>query len=398
MAGWVSNSVQYNNRNFSDTYVFLLYILVVVGIMILIHSAMLNGKRWHKIRIQTDAAAVSVALAGLFGFIALRFSNDSTAHAVLFDLFCCGIFRVIVQVCDNYMFYYRYITVVRVSANINILVQLYIWMALVFPWWIVFTFCPFFVDMNTPSMRDYTRVAFAVYTFGNSAFNFVLALEFSRILNINFSQASNQVLAALSGGDAARSHASLLRYKMLVIKSLGHCLSSSAAAFLSTNYDVLGGPIYLLVVLCGMHLWFNFSIEDVLCPMQQFLTVLPAQTGSNDLPLRPTRRDRIILQQGRYSNSGDPGSRSIASWEPTFLGSRKSGGSRVDASSAPVTILGGFAMVMPRNRGSSQGPVDDSVSGAGNNTGSGVNASGILSVHSRTIGRGVLPRGGPSGT
>jgi hypothetical protein len=272
---------------------------------------------------------------------------------------------------------------VRVSRRVRYFIHAYIWLIMILPWLFLYTVAPSFADMNSSDMRMYARNINAIYTWGNAAFNFVFAVEFARILNLNFSRISTEVLAALARGNANAHGTTLIRFKILAIKNLFHCATSTVACFLYTYYPVVGYPLYIIIVVGGLHLWFNFALEDCFLPSDPVRVnpllgaARPAQSSRRG-PARPSvERAGVAHAHASISDGGygyDVPSRSIASWEQTVLGSRKSGTSREGYGP-------GFALVMPRGRGSSFEPESYSGGVSGNTrVGRGVGIGGLGGV------------------
>jgi hypothetical protein len=65
---------------------------------------------------------------------------------------------------------------------------------------------------------------------------------------------------------------SYAKWKLVVIavKSIGHACTSSFAVILST-YEPTGAgyAIWTLLIIVGMHLWFNVRLEHYVCPYKQ---------------------------------------------------------------------------------------------------------------------------------
>jgi hypothetical protein len=158
------------------------------------------------------------------------------------------------------MFLERLKAVTRVNRNKNILVHTYIYLILVATWIPFYTLVPIFTDTSGDICFSAYFVLNSIYLAGVLAYNFYFTLEFVLILRVHklFEKKDN---IYLSGRPA----------KVIAIKSIGHATTSSLASILKYVYLFSNGnknlniPIHNLIIILGLHIWFNISIESMQC-------------------------------------------------------------------------------------------------------------------------------------
>jgi hypothetical protein len=267
MSDWVRNSGGHED-NINVPYVNATYFMMAVSVLILMHSTLINWKTpWRDVRVRTDIAASFTLLSGIFLLSALA-TPTTTVWAVLIDFFYNGIFAIVIQLCDNYMFFNRYKAVAKPSMFQSVLVHGFIWLVLVLPWAVTFTIVPFFYDTNTDF---YTNVYYPytnyLYSYGTLAFNVYFTVQFGLILRKLY----RPIIAARSADECEEDDRiptsessiarSISRMKVISIKSLIHCVTSSVASVLYTESPDAGYPMYNIIIILGLHLLFNCKIE-----------------------------------------------------------------------------------------------------------------------------------------
>ena len=253
---WTQNSFVCDPTTFTDTLCNLVYATIIVSGCGLFHSYSLHRWRFNSVRIKSDLACLSTMLAGLL-FIPVRFGGDTpSARSVIFyDFFYIGFFPLCIQLCDNYMFYYRLLAVTKVSPWRRTLFHLYITFVLSATWFPIYSIIPFFLDTNGDAVAYYYFITLSIQVWGTLAYNAYFTIEFSLILRSIRRGKANQT-------SALRRTANFRT--MISIKSIIHCITSSTASMLYLFIPVIGNPIYLLMIILGMHLLFNAHIETYL--------------------------------------------------------------------------------------------------------------------------------------
>ena len=273
-APWVVNSFAYFNpipipgtvgstyTNFETLWI-LCWTNVAVSGFVLVHSFLLHGFKYNSVRTQTDiAAAASISSV----IVLLRALQHPTRlqWAVLFDLFYNGVLSAVVQLCDAYMFYYRLMAVTKLSLTQRFLIQLYIWTLLILPWLPSQTVIPFFYNTNTPLYGHYSGILLNLVTVATILYNFYFTLRFMLILRSLLWKPT----VGPSGVATPVSPLGLLMnnsiVKVVALKSIGHCITSSVAAVTESPVFPPGinNVCFNLIIVVGMHFWFNYTNDS----------------------------------------------------------------------------------------------------------------------------------------
>jgi hypothetical protein len=168
-------------------------------------------------------------------------------------LFFNGVCTATVQVCDNYMFYSRFISVCRISDARCRLIHTYIWILLVLPWFPSFWLIPIFYDTNSVPFQYAFFVAVSCTAALNCAYNWYFTWEFVRILVAIYQPTLRAVGEEL---------ASLQIIRGIAYKSIGHCVTSSFAVTLYCYLPTYGPLMQSPILLASMHLWFNVVLPE----------------------------------------------------------------------------------------------------------------------------------------
>mmetsp|Transcript_26065 Transcript_26065/g.24906 ORF Transcript_26065/g.24906 Transcript_26065/m.24906 type:complete len:394 (+) Transcript_26065:206-1387(+) len=259
---WIKHSFTSNVSGDNEiiTAFWVNVVIMIVASVILLHSAILHGKRYRgTIRMQTDVASIFTLLSSACYFIYYTYPNRGS-FAIIQDLLISGLFQIPIQLCDRYMFLERLKAVTRVNRNKNILVHTYIYLILVATWIPFYTLVPIFTDTEGDACYSAYFVLNSIYLAGILTYNFYFTLEFVLILRVHklFEKREN---IYLSGRPA----------KVIAVKSIGHATTSSLASILKYAYLFsnknrnLNIPIHNLIIILGLHIWFNISIESLRC-------------------------------------------------------------------------------------------------------------------------------------
>jgi hypothetical protein len=206
------------------TYYILCWVNVAVASFVLIHSFLLHGFKYSSVRVQTDVGATFSILSVVVVLEALRHPTREY-WSLLFDFLFNGIFSAVVQLCDNYMFYYRLLAVKKLSLATRIFIQCYIWGLLIFTWLPEQTIVPFFVNENTESFANYFAIFLQLENWAAVAYNFSFTFYFLYVLYKVFYRPPTSPGTA-SPLDMLASHQVV---KVVAVKSIGHCFTSSLA-------------------------------------------------------------------------------------------------------------------------------------------------------------------------
>ena len=179
------NGVYTYNGAITDlsTFYTLCWVNIAVCGAILIHSFWLH--RWKysnaSVRVQTEIGAFFAIMSAVVALEAIKHPTREY-WALLFDLCYNGIFSAIIQLCDNYMFYFRLVAVVRLPLWYRVLINLYIWLVLICTWLPAQTIVPFFYDTNSTTFNTVYTITLAIDSWGNVLYNFYFSVHFLLIL------------------------------------------------------------------------------------------------------------------------------------------------------------------------------------------------------------------------
>ena len=270
---WVTNSFAYVNpipipgtvgsayTNFTTLQI-LCWVNVAVAGLVLIHSFLLHGFKYNSVRTQTDVAAVASIGSAVVVQLALK-RPTRLMWAVLFDFLYNGVLIGVVQLCDSYMFYYRLMAITKLSLTHRFLIQLYIWVLLIVPWLPSQTIIPFFYNTNEVLYGYYSGVLLNLVTAATIVYNFYFTFRFMAILRAllwkpNVSPTTGMATTSVSPLGLLMNNNIV---KVVAAKSIGHCITSSLAAFCETPAFPPGinNQCFNLIIVVGMHFWVNYT-------------------------------------------------------------------------------------------------------------------------------------------
>jgi hypothetical protein len=103
-------------------------------------------------------------------------------NAVVLKQLIVGVFNFSIQLCDNYMFWFRFIAVkpktpwyMKWLCHLYVLTVLTPWVTAIFP-------MPLFLDVNTKSYSRINHALNELYAYGQIAYNTYFTIEFGQIL------------------------------------------------------------------------------------------------------------------------------------------------------------------------------------------------------------------------
>lgn len=269
---WVTNSFAYDpSVSATNEYFSIIYFIVVLSAVVLWHSWYMHGgnnngnrnigakaapKRpyftYTSTRLQTELAAAATLFGAICLWVSTSFPNP-TKSAVLVDFFFNGLCTATVQLCDNYMFFSRFVSVCKISDGRSRLIHLYIWVLLTLPWSLAFWLIPIFYDTNTPEFQYAFFITVSCTAALNVVFNWYFTGEFVRMLAAIYKPTMWAV-----GEDLA----SLQIIRSIAYKSIGHCITSSFAVVLYCFLPIYGPLMQSPILLAGMHFWFNVVLPE----------------------------------------------------------------------------------------------------------------------------------------
>ena len=265
-AAWSAYSFVYVPADFARSYFDALIAAIAISIFVLVHSLSLHGRNYSSVRIQTDLAAFSLLAAGIIflptGYLVNPYAENSI---FVFDFIFIGFFPLVVQLCDNYMFYSRLRAVTKVPLWKRYAFHLYIVIILCSSWFPLYSFVPFIWNVNTKSSIYAYSIMLPIQVWGTVAYNFYFTFEFAIILR-NISNGKGCQTDTLKRTANLRA--------LISIKSIMHCISSSVASLVYLYYPVLGAPIYIIIIVLGMHFLFNSKVEKYLFRLAACLSAM----------------------------------------------------------------------------------------------------------------------------
>ena len=267
-AVWTSNSAAYSTDLFTEDYCGITYASVALGGLILIHGIFIHGRKYNSVRIQTDLASASAVISGLLFFPLKIYENPYSSQSLLiFDFFYVGFFPLVIQLCDNYMFYSRLMAVSKVPAWKRYAMHLYVILILSATWFPMYSIVPFFYDTNNAAIVENYFITLSVQVWGTVAYNFYFTIEFAIILrNINSGKASQT--------DTLKKSSKLRA--IISIKSIIHCMASSLASLIYLYIPAVGNPIYVIMIISGMHILFNSRVEKYIILVSKCCPIFPS--------------------------------------------------------------------------------------------------------------------------
>lgn len=265
-ATWTRNSLQYDLSTTSSNYINANYALIVISVVILSHSFSNHKRKCNIVRLQTEAGSLSAALAGALFLLLIHYDAAlSDASVFLYDFLYICLFPLVIQLCDNHMFYSRLKSVSKIPLWKQRLIHIYILTVLSLTWAPFYSIVPFFYNTNSSDLTYVYLVTLSIQVWGTVAYNFYFTIEFSIILR------------AISTSKAAQTTAlkrtANLR-AIISVKSIIHCMTSSLASLIYLYIPGVGNPIYVIIIILGMHLLFNISVESHFTAKKSFCLTL----------------------------------------------------------------------------------------------------------------------------
>lgn len=266
---WATNSLEFSSQqqNFP-----LLFFTIAFSSFVIVHSGFINGTKFHGVRQLTEVAAWCTLGHQIFKIIACH-DPTTLKSAILVDLFGTAILSGCAQLCDNYMFYYRFLACKPndVSKMKRYTIHCFIWLILIATWIPGLTILPIFYNTNTEQFWINQYPFISLQTWSLLAYNMYFSCEFGLIL---CSWNRGQLPGAIQGFADARI--------IISIKSIAHCLLSGSTCSLWLFYP-WGSTAYSLSVLFSLHFLFNYKLEKYLTPNHFRVRPAPSPEVESDI-------------------------------------------------------------------------------------------------------------------
>jgi hypothetical protein len=223
--------------------------------------------------------------------------DNPVGVAVIYDLLLCGLIIITIQICDFYLFYTRYLAVQRMSWCSRVCNHWFIWIFITMTWLPTYTFVPFITRTRTYSYGAIYVFLLALNLLLTIFYNVYYTVMFVRFLGKvhkweeslnsqdqryspdlecsadstmeNLPDKLNFPVAEEEEGEQRLSRPWVRVTRIIAWKSIGHAFTSTTISVLFI-FDILFGLTtswaWPIVKMLGMHLWFNWRLEKVLCP------------------------------------------------------------------------------------------------------------------------------------
>jgi hypothetical protein len=225
--------------------------MVAVSGFILLHSIYINwdkGLKYNFVRFSTDFSAAMAIFGAIMIFISLDRVN-TTRSAICYDFFYNGVSIIGIQLCDNYIFFNRFLVVQKCPTWKRVVIHAYVIFLLIFTWLPAYTIYPFFFDVNSIEFLNvYLTILLPIEGWAVIAYNFYFTAEFTVLLYRIYSKST--VLTTSS------KRAMIIAYKSII-----HCFTSSLANLLYVYIPIYGVLLYCIIIVLGLHFLFNFKVE-----------------------------------------------------------------------------------------------------------------------------------------
>lgn len=264
---WVSEPLIYFSIAFAIAIILHRYLILLIKylahlsnmiyflIKIVVFSAYINGWKYHSVRILTDVAAWSFLTLNILLLIGVDHPNPMKT-AVVIDVFANAVFGGIIQLCDNYMFYNRYLCIsLKTPQWKRVMIHSFIWLVLMLTWFPQYTFLPLGIDTNTPEFMEMQSNFTHLQSWAMLAFNMYFSYEFAVILY----QRHNGNLVGASNIDGR---------VIVAIKSIIHCFVTGITGVLWLWYYFPATVAWEICILSCLHFLFNAKIEKVLLKLR----------------------------------------------------------------------------------------------------------------------------------
>ena len=306
-AVWVVQSRKFYPELITPLFYHMLYLIIATSCMILSISVFQHGRVYKAVRVCVDVAALSSLLLSALLLVAMN-NPTPTKTAVVRDFLCYGLLQTVVLLCDNYMFYKSYAVVVKVQNWKRNLIHGYVWVILILTWLPKWTVLPFFVTQTDPNYLDAYFYLDQISYYGNIGYNFYFTVQFIRVLMI------------ITHNVSATSKRSNHRTIILIVRGLGHCVTSSFAALLRTldTTQSAGFPIWIFILVVGLQIWFNSKIEILLYAVARCLKPPAVAETTNDGKATPVSVGNSGLSQLSSENDANSKLIFVGSLKPSF--------------------------------------------------------------------------------
>ena len=233
-----------------DSLIGLLYFVITLGTVIMIHSWLLNKKKYHFVRICTEIAALFTVIQAI---VALQCPYEKSCklmtNLVLDNIVVNAICGAITQGCDNLITFTRYAAVSTKISKLHKLFALsYVIIFLYLTWWPFFTIFPFFWDQNSDDAINILSDLNIINVIMYSVYDLIYTGLMIRIL-------INRNCVQSSGTDK--------KFRLLILKAMIHNIISICGVTAYVLIFPLGIFLQNILIMTSLHVLFNWKIQPI---------------------------------------------------------------------------------------------------------------------------------------
>ena len=285
-----SDNIQWQPIYFEDYLYFDINLgIMIISLLVLIHSYFLyNGIKYTTFRKESDLGAI-IGIASVILFF-IRESNTSLINSdKLYNLFAHGIFDVIIQLCDTYMFLTRLKMVSKFSRFNEVISHAFIWIFLASPKIQLYLILSFYYNINTKEFQNLWYIINWVNILLNIAYNLYTTIKFVKLFtkltslnrnvqarkrnslvfpcsfntNTNPTNSIHNSNCSMNNNINSDSNIYVTNLNKMIKNELfrgwGHCLISCFARIISAFVPTYGSSLQNLILITIMHLSSNLN-------------------------------------------------------------------------------------------------------------------------------------------
>jgi len=239
----------------------LLYFEIALSGAIIIHSWVINKFKFRALRICTELTAFCTILQSSFYLYCtnMEATDDYSGNACsirtsayLFDAIGLGFAATVVQICDNYVVFHRYVRIMDDKSTLHrVLVLIYLLVFLYGTYWPFYTVVAWFINLNTIFNLDLVvtymaqYILFPAYVFYDIFYTSFVVWKLYQLMHNSVSDSNRKT-----------------SFRILVIKTILHNLISIGAIGAYSFYTTYGIIVYDVAITFSLHVCLNWKIEN----------------------------------------------------------------------------------------------------------------------------------------
>ena len=238
----------------------LLYFEIAISGAIILHSWTINKWKFRILRACTEISAFCTILqAALYLYCTDTNASDDYSgnscsirvSAYLFDVLGEGVASTVIQICDNFVVFHRYVVLTNDNSLVHRIFLLAFVIVILFgTYWPFYTVFPWFMNMNTASNTELVitylaqYVLFPAYAFYDLFYSLLVLRKLWKLMHNSIHNSERQE-----------------SFQILAFKTIVHNLLSIGAIGSFCFYISYGIITYNVVLTCAMHFCFNWKFE-----------------------------------------------------------------------------------------------------------------------------------------